>query len=871
VARPDLLSLAESVADGSPVDWAAAETAAQPGEQAVVRQLRVLAELATLHRSLPATPGPDWPRGSAAESTTIQAIGGWAHLALIEPLGRGTFGEVYRAWDRHLERDVALKLLHGVPAPQEAPSLSSDTVQAAADPHVAAILREARLLARVRHANVVHVYGVDVHEGRVGLWMELIRGETLEQLLVRSGTFNAREAALIGIDLCRALAAIHGAGLIHRDVKAQNVMREKGGRIVLMDLGTGRPSGPRAFSDFAGTPLYLAPEIFSGAPASQRTDVYSLGVLLYHLVTGKFPVSATSVAELEHRHTAGAGVRLRDARADLPTAFVSVIDRALASAELRYPSAGALEAALVKTLEDTGIAALQDAPAAPARQPRLRWRTGAAAAAVVGILALGGFIWPSLRDRWLAAPGPVDSIAVLPLTNLSNDPAQEYFADGMTEELIATLARLNGVTVISRTSVMRFKRSAPPLPEIARTLGVDAILEGSVLTLPGGDSDGDSGRRIRISARLIHAATGTNLWSRTFERRVGDVLALQSDVARAVAEGIQARLGRSPVAASRPQDFEVFDLYLRGRYYWNMRTEDGLRRSVQYFREAINRDQRYALAYAGLADAYNLLGDFGFLPREDAIALARAAAMTAIDLDASLGEVHASLGYIHAMLLEWDAAEASLRRAMELSPGYATGHQIFGMVQAQLGRLDDAVAHLQTAVELDPLSVGVQGTRGTIFMWADRYDEAIDRFRAALRLEPGWARIRMNLTSALALRGDYDEARAEAERALSIAPDDPELIGNRACVLALSGRRSEAAQIAQDLTERYFRGEHAEPLAVAIIYAVMGDNDRAFEWLYRGRERRDPWLGYLKVDTRFHRLRTDPRFAQLLEDAGLPR
>ena len=301
-----------------------------------------------------------------------------------------------------------------------------------------------------------------------------------------------------------------------------------------------------------------------------------------------------------------------------------------------------------------------------------------------------------------------------------------------------------------------------------------------------------------------------------------------------------------------------------------MRTEEGLRRSVQYFQEAINLDKRYALAYAGLADAYNLLGDFGLLPREDAIALARAAALTAIDLEASLGEVHASLGYIHAMLFEWDAAEGSLRRAMELSPGYATAHQIFGMVQAQLGRLDDAFDHIQTAVALDPLSVGVQGTKGTIFMWAGRYDEAIDRFRAALRLEPGLARIRMNLTSALALRGDYDEARAEGERALSIAPDDPELIGNLACVLALRGRRSEAAAIARDLTERYFRGEHAEPLAVAIVYAAMGDNDQAFEWLYRGRERRDPWLGYLKVDTRFRGLRTDPRFAQLIEDVGLP-
>src|SRR5262249_7154147 len=268
------------------------------------------------------------------------AIGSWAHLELIERLGGGTFGEVYRAWDRHLEREVALKLLRAERADE--------------DLNTSRIANEGRLLARVRHANVVCVHRVAVHDERVGLWMELVRGITLEEQLVASGPLSASEAALIGIDVCRALASIHAAGLIHRDVKAQNVMREAGGRIVLMDLGTGREADARISRDvreLAGTPLYLAPEIFVGSAASARTDLYSLGVLLYHVVTGLSPVRAANVEQLEAQHAGGASIRLRDARADLPTAFVRVIDRAVAAEPAkRYESAGAFEAALLEAL-----------------------------------------------------------------------------------------------------------------------------------------------------------------------------------------------------------------------------------------------------------------------------------------------------------------------------------------------------------------------------------------------------------------------------------------------------------------------------------------------------------------------------------------
>lgn len=443
-----LMSLAESIADGTRVDWEAAETHATADERPVIRQLRVLSELAGLHRTLPVDsseqsrvlargPKPEARSPLARRSANreggkpaMAVIGSWGHLALLERLGGGSFGEVYRAWDRQLEREVALKLLRG--------EASVD------DPRTSRIAIEGRLLARVRHPNVISVHGVAVHDGRVGLWMELVRGATLEQLLQQRGPFSAREAALIGIDLCRALAAIHAAGLIHRDVKTQNVLREDGGRVVLMDLGTGRESrGSRdASADMAGTPLYLAPEIFDGGSASVRTDIYSLGVLLYRLVTVSFPVRATSMEDLRAAHGSGGAVGLRDARADLPTAFVRVVDRAIGSdPEKRYATTGALEADLVRAL-DEGAGELN-----PQRRPALRWRAGWLAAGIVAIIGLAALLWRiDVNGTSGPAVAPIRSIAVLPLANLSGDPSQEYLADGMTDELISTLGRVDGLT-----------------------------------------------------------------------------------------------------------------------------------------------------------------------------------------------------------------------------------------------------------------------------------------------------------------------------------------------------------------------------------------------------------------------------------------
>ena len=866
--RESLLPLAESLADGTAVDWEEAARQAAPEDRAFVRQLGVLAKLTEVHRTLSETSEETVVPFVARRSQAAPAIGTWAHLTLLERLGGGTYGEVYRAWDRQLEREVALKLLRGAGGGD--------------DPETSRITREGRLLARVRHPNVITVHGVDVHDGRVGLWMELLRGQTLEQLLNTRGSFGAREAAPIGIYLCRALAALHAAGLLHRDVKADNVIREEGGRIVLMDLGTGREidSGARrGLPDFAGTPLYIAPEVFDGAPASEATDVYSLGVLLYHLVTGSFPVWAKTVEELKAKHRNAPPIRLRDARADLPTVFVAVVDRAISRNPAdRYLTAGALEADLRKSIDDD-TAQLTVAPretVAPEQTPApRRLKTIAAIGAIAAAIVAGAlFALPALRGRDAAATiaAPIRSIAILPLANLSGDSSQEYFADGMTDELIGTLGRLNGINVISRTSSMLFKGSAKTVPEIARALNVDAVVEGSVLMSAGSQREsGGSPERLRINARLIRAGTDTQVWDRTFEAVAGDVIKLQRDVAAAIAEGINARLAppREAVvpAAQRAASFDGFDLYLKGRYFWAMRSPESLTQSVQYFQEAINRG--YVPAYAGLSDSYHLLGIYGVMPGDDARRRAREAATKGLELDPSLAEAYASRGYVSHDEFNWKAADADLKQAVALAPAYSTGHHWYAVYLGGQARFDQAMSEMNAALALDPLSVGINNALGELFVLMRRYDDAILHLRQFIATGAAIDRTHLQLAEALALEGDYDGALAELDKTAPAGGEQVQLLAEQGYTFGAAGRQADTRAVIDRLLALQRQQADGAVGALATVYAALGDGDRAFASLDQARLSHDPVILRLKVDPRFDKLRGDARFAKLLATVGL--
>ena len=570
-----LLDLAASVADGSQVDWQAAETGAEKDARRLVRHLRLVADVAELYRSLPEAP----PQATEADERTPDGPR-WGRLILLEKIGEGTSSEVFRAWDPELQREVALKLLRADGSQAEAARWR--------------MLGEARRLARVRHPHVVLVYGADRREDRVGLWMEFVDGARLDTLVQRSGLLGAREAALVGLDLCRALAAVHAAGLVHRDVKAQNVMRESGGRIVLMDFGTGedlRSSERR----LAGTPLYLAPEILSGGAASGGSDLYSLGVLLFYLVTGQFPIAASTFDDLVKAHGERNIRRLRDLRPSLPEAFVRVVERALEPAPAaRYPSAGVMESALRDSLAATEPAADIAAPRSVARPS---WWKPASWGGLAAAVALSAILLPNWRAPSPVAGETIDELAVLPLTDRSGGSAPPYLAEALTDELITTLGQIRSLRVTSNRSVARFKDSRGPVGDIARSLGVDAVLEGRVLR-----DENVADRGVAVSARLLAADTGREIWARTFHARSGDTAALAADLASAMSREIRVAVTTDEarrLLQRRPTNPAAEEAYFQGRYHLKQFTHHSLRQAIVAFQRAIELDPRHALASIG--------------------------------------------------------------------------------------------------------------------------------------------------------------------------------------------------------------------------------------------------------------------------------
>jgi TolB-like protein/Tfp pilus assembly protein PilF len=680
---------------------------------------------------------------------------------------------------------------------------------------------------------------------------------------------------MIGIDLCRALASIHRAGLIHRDVKAQNVMREDGGRIVLMDLGTGREANAhsgRAMRELAGTPLYLAPEIFVGSSASALTDVYSLGVLLYRLVSGSFPVRAATVEELEARHAEGALVRLRDMRADLPSAFVRVIDRAIAPEPAkRYQSAGELEAALLDSLADSTPPIAGATPSEPAVHRSRRWSR---AATIGGVLAaallLTAGLWPAIRSRLpvAAASSGIHSVAVLPLVNVSADPRQEYFADGITDELIAALSTMPNVRVISRTSVMQFKGSKNTVSEIARALNVDAVLEGSVRIVDGGSPSGAAPRRIRLNARLMYAGSDSPAWSRTFESIGDEATALHRQVVAAIAERtVNRQAARAPQSGSL--DFTAYDLYLRGRHAFNGRSKEGLEEAIQYFQQAIARDPNYAKAYAGLADAYTMLSGYEDMPYADAIARAEQAATKAVALDNTLGEAYASLGLVHDDRLQWNAADADFKRAIALNPGYASAHHWYATHLSARAYFADAHRQLDAATLLDPLSANIAGARAMLFLLERRNADAIAAAEKTLQLNGTLVRPRVVMARAYTQQRAFEPALAALNDAAAIDATNNEVRVFTAVLMAASGRRPEAEAIAAELEERFRTAQDIHASDIAVIYASLGDRDTAFAWLERARLASDPWLRFVTLDPALDSLRSDARYPAFVASLGL--
>ena len=503
---------------------------------------------------------------------------------------------------------------------------------------------------------------------------------------------------------------------------------------------------------------------------------------------------------------------------------------------------------------------------APPRVSFLKKRFWVVAGAALCVIAIAGWGWRLSRNR-LTTPAvpPVRSLAVLPLENLSGDPLQEYLADGMTEELIGRLANIRGLRVISRTSAMHFKNTTLSVPEIAKTLGVDAIVEGSIIR---------EGGEVRVHAELIRGATDEHIWAGEYQREYRSLLALQDEVTRNITERIEISLTpqeRLTLAYTHPIDPEAHEDYLKGRYHFNQRTQDALNTSTRFFQQAVMRDPGYALAYSGLADAYAMLGFRGGFPSKDALSRAKAAALKAIELDDNLAEPHASLAFI-AETYEWNwaMAEREYKRAVQLNPGDARTHNWYAGYLMYTGRLEEGISEARRARELDPLSLPVNNALAGRLLAAGRYDLALEQVQKTLQLDPHFAPARQTLGWAYLHNGKREEAIQEFQRALQLSgTEDTDLMLDLGFAYAIAGKRREAGRILDKLKSLRERGVVPSG-SIAILYGALGDSNEAFAWLEKAYEERDPQLTYLKAGRRFEPLRQDPRFRELVQRVGLP-
>jgi serine/threonine-protein kinase len=816
-ATEPLADLARAVLDGAPVDWASAESSASGDERPVIRQLRVLEGLAAVHRREPPNaPTRSWTPEVFTNPALADVPERWGHLKILERIGRGAFGAVYRAWDSRLDREVALKLL---PAPRAFHDRASST-----------IIEEGRLLARVRHANVVTIHGAERIGDQIGLWMELVRGQSLEQLLQRGTTFSAEDAIRIGVEACGAVGAVHAAGLLHRDIKAHNVIRADDGRIVLMDFGAGRELEDSSSSDLTGTPLYLAPEVFRGEPATVQSDLYCLGVLLYHLLTGGYPVQGRTIRDVRAAHERGEQTSLAAARPDLPAALVGVVDRAIApDLERRYRTAQALAADL-------------DGVARPSTWARRRVLVAAAAILTMTITGL----WASGAWKAIGRPAAAPRLAVLPFASLGTATGDETFAVGLTQEIHARLGSLEGLTLISFNSSRGFPAVGRDLQDVRAKLGADLLLEGTILRSSAGTV---------VYAHLTQVSDGVEILTDTFKRANDEAFAIQDDVAREIVRKLSLKLNqrRRPYQPAADTHF----LFLQARALQDRRQPDDSRQAVALFEQVVERERGYAEAWAGIAgsivDIRRMRGAEDQGPPDPRM---QEAALEALRLDDTLAEAHAAIGGIYGERLEWARAEAAFKRALSLNPSLTMIHMEYVLtVLLPMARLDEALRLLDAARERDPISLDVRRVMALVQIAAGRYAEAMESCQWVLDRDPKFPYVREWLGRTLALQGRFDEA-------VTIFKEDDRRWGYLGYTYAVMGRRADAEAL---LATRPYR-----PTMHMMIYAGLGDRDRAFDELTRLVDV-NPWRAATwMIRPEIAILHRDPRLNIIRKRLGLP-